>query len=257
MPDRWEVAHGLNPAVKDNKGDADNDGRLNEEEYVSGTDPQDSSSVASKLLYDFEDDTLSGYIWKENGLGGYFWRYGEGSWWKRVEGKGREGSTAWTSNSWYSYPSIFSTVVYSTGGLISFDILISSEGGKYLSFYIDGAKVGQWSSVNEYQHVEFLLPVGRHELEWAYQDDAQEYFGDSNIHLSVPRKDWNKVWLDNLFIPALPDSDNDGVIDGWEYHYFNKLDHDLTQDSDEDGVTDFDEFQAGSDPTDALNRNSR
>ncbi|WP_420882955.1 hypothetical protein [Zooshikella ganghwensis] len=55
---------------------------------------------------------------------------------------------------------------------------------------------------------------------------------------------------------ALPDSDNDGVTDGWEYHYFNKLDHDLTQDSDEDGVTDFDEFQAGSDPTDALNGNS-
>ncbi|RDH41273.1 hypothetical protein [Zooshikella ganghwensis] len=85
MPDSWEVAYRLNPAVKDNKGDADNDGRLNEEEYVAGTDPQDSSSIAPKVLIDFEDNTL----------GGYFWRYEGPSQWQRVAGKGKEGSTAW------------------------------------------------------------------------------------------------------------------------------------------------------------------
>ena len=35
MPDAWEVAHGLDPAVADNNGDFDNDGYTNLEEYLN------------------------------------------------------------------------------------------------------------------------------------------------------------------------------------------------------------------------------
>ena len=40
MDDDWEVAHGLDPTVKDSKQDPDNDRLKNRKEFVGGTDPQ-------------------------------------------------------------------------------------------------------------------------------------------------------------------------------------------------------------------------
>ncbi|NYZ65761.1 fibronectin type III domain-containing protein [Endozoicomonas sp. SM1973] len=227
MPDKWEVAHRLNPVVKDNKADADNDGVLNEEEYVAGTDPQDSSSLKAKVLVDFENEKL----------GGYFWRYEGPARWQRVEGKGVDNSTAWAATGIsHNQAMEVSTVVHSVGGLVSFEVATSSEGADRLRFYIDGQEVGNWSDIKDYQHAEFLLSAGRHTLTWRYQKDSSVDTGEDT------------VWVDNLFIPGQVDHDQDGVVDGWEYHYFNTLDHDLNQDSDEDGVSDFDEFKAGTNP---------
>ena len=47
------------------------------------------------------------------------------------------------------------------------------------------------------------------------------------------------------------DSDNDGMDDAWEMAYFNTLDRDGTGDFDGDGQSDFQEFLAGTDPTNA------
>ncbi|HXG46776.1 MAG TPA: lamin tail domain-containing protein, partial [Methylomirabilota bacterium] len=44
MPDAWEIAHGLNPAVNDANGDLDLDGLTNFEEYLAGTAPNDETS---------------------------------------------------------------------------------------------------------------------------------------------------------------------------------------------------------------------
>ena len=44
MPDVWEIAHGLDPAVKDADLDPDGDGMTNLQEYLAGTDPHDPLS---------------------------------------------------------------------------------------------------------------------------------------------------------------------------------------------------------------------
>ncbi len=44
MPDAWETANGLNPAVNDAAGDLDKDGWTNRNEYYAGTDPRSAAS---------------------------------------------------------------------------------------------------------------------------------------------------------------------------------------------------------------------
>ena len=44
MPDAYETANNLNPAVNDAAADLDNDGATNFEEYLNGTDPDDDDS---------------------------------------------------------------------------------------------------------------------------------------------------------------------------------------------------------------------
>lgn len=44
MPDSWESANGLNPAVNDANLDPDDDSLTNYQEYLAGTDPHDVRS---------------------------------------------------------------------------------------------------------------------------------------------------------------------------------------------------------------------
>ncbi len=44
MPDQWETARGLNPALDDTLDDPDNDGYANLDEFQAGTDPKDADS---------------------------------------------------------------------------------------------------------------------------------------------------------------------------------------------------------------------
>jgi hypothetical protein len=48
-----------------------------------------------------------------------------------------------------------------------------------------------------------------------------------------------------------PDTDGDGMDDDWEAACFGDLSHDGTADTDHDGLTDSNEFQTGTDPTNA------
>jgi hypothetical protein len=54
-----------------------------------------------------------------------------------------------------------------------------------------------------------------------------------------------------------PDDDNDGMPDDWEAQYaptLNPLIDDAQEDPDGDGVTNYNEFQSGTDPTDFYSR---
>jgi hypothetical protein len=46
------------------------------------------------------------------------------------------------------------------------------------------------------------------------------------------------------------DSDEDGMLDSWEMAYFGSLDQDGSDDFDDDGLSDLEEFQSNTDPTD-------
>jgi len=80
------------------------------------------------------------------------------------------------------------------------------------------------------------------------------YFGDFN---EGPHDDYDGDGLDNLgelqhlTDPTDPDTDSDGMPDGWEVQYgLDPLnDSDANGDIDGDGFTNLEEYQAGADPT--------
>ncbi|MGD2124962.1 MAG: DUF2341 domain-containing protein [Desulfobacteraceae bacterium] len=59
IPDDWEIAHGLNPAVVDSWNDLDNDGLTNLEEYERGTDPLNRDTDGDGILDGNEDGRIS------------------------------------------------------------------------------------------------------------------------------------------------------------------------------------------------------
>lgn len=83
-----------------------------------------------------------------------------------------------------------------------------------------------------------------------------EYFGDTS---QESEGDYDSDGLKNLgeyqhgTDPTNPDTDYDGIPDGWEVNYgFNPLDaSDSNADSDGDGLTNLEEYLGGSDPTGA------
>ncbi len=53
-----------------------------------------------------------------------------------------------------------------------------------------------------------------------------------------------------IYVTSAIDSDGDGMPDSWEMQYFGSLIQDATTDFDHDGITDLEEYQNGTDPTD-------
>lgn len=65
--------------------------------------------------------------------------------------------------------------------------------------------------------------------------------------------DWSDDTLTFITRLAPPDSDNDGLLDAWEWQYFGDLGTtDGTPDSDSDGLSDAAEYQIGTHPLDPL-----
>lgn len=55
---------------------------------------------------------------------------------------------------------------------LSFYYQVSSEAHDWLNFYVDGRRRGYWSGNQGWNRFAYLLPAGKHRLEWEYQKDA-------------------------------------------------------------------------------------
>jgi hypothetical protein len=53
---------------------------------------------------------------------------------------------------------------------------------------------------------------------------------------------------------ATDDVDGDGLLDSWEIHFFGDLGQEAAGDFDGDDFTNVEEFGAGTDPTDSMNK---
>jgi hypothetical protein len=53
---------------------------------------------------------------------------------------------------------------------------------------------------------------------------------------------------------ATGDADGDGLLDSWELQFFGDLSQEAAGDFDSDGFTNLEEFSAGTDPTDSMNK---
>uniref|UniRef100_UPI0030D91636 hypothetical protein n=1 Tax=uncultured Oceanicoccus sp. TaxID=1706381 RepID=UPI0030D91636 len=231
MPDGWEVQNGLNPLdAEDANSHTDEDGFSALEEYRSETDPNDAESIPPGVLIDFNGTDLPESLQWIN--------EGNQSWaldtFKPLEGRQslKSGTIA------HNQSSRIKVLVISAGGLVRFNLRVSSESCcDYLSFFLDDQLLQRWSGTVE-TTVSFELPAGYHVLEWRYHKDHSVNRGN------------DAAWIDQLFISAQEnvDSDTDGIDDLWEWGYFGDLNADLSFDTDSDGLTHLQEFQAGTEP---------
>jgi hypothetical protein len=79
-------------------------------------------------------------------------------------------------------------------GTVSFRFRISSEAGfDFLRFYVDGAKVGEWSGTANTTWQLFSTPItaGVHTLRWSYEKDGSASLGQ------------DAAWLDAVTTPAM------------------------------------------------------
>jgi hypothetical protein len=89
--------------------------------------------------------------------------------------------------------------------------------------------------------------VRLYEMEPTFKFDIE---GNYRVTLTVKDPSNNHatdiMWV---YVSTVEDSDSDGLPDSWEYDYFGNLSQSGTDDPDEDGLTNLEEYQAGTDPT--------
>jgi YD repeat-containing protein len=230
MPDLWEIEHGFDPNIDDGLQDADGDGRTNAGEHSDGTDPNDPASVSTTSLETFEDGTA----------GFYWYSIGDPVWSARaVQNRAVHGARA--AGAVLTRPgqsTTWETHIMSPGGTMVVNIFHNLWRDETLELLIDGQRRLYWWGRQNYTTYSIAIDPGPHHIKWLYSRPATSRNNGKS-----------EVWLDNIYLPALPDSDGDGIVDGWELRFFGGLDHDLSGDSDGDGASDAQEGAARSDPS--------
>ncbi len=256
LPNDFERFHGLDPHYPaDVVIDTDQDGFNIWQEFFARTNDSDPQVLPFGTYLGFEDNSFDDFYWLKHSPTDWFVDHYTGY----------QGEYALrTSLLSGGQASVLEVIINATGENLYFEMLDTEAEGWYLLYlYVDGIQQGMWiGGQNIFQHVEVPLSAGQHRLKWFYQNYSQ---GENND---------NMAWLDNLYIPALADSDYDGFKDGWEYLYFDDLTQDMVNDTDGDmlshaqeyvletnptlfdtdgdGVGDGEEVEQGSDPLDPL-----
>jgi len=130
---------------------------------------------------------------------------------------------------------------------LSFDYRVSSEqNGDYFSFIVNSSTYDIESGEVPWTNLSCSLKPGVNLIEFKYSKNGINSAG------------LDKVWIDNFKIkitgygtsPSNPDSDGDGMPDGYEVTYFlNPLSNaDRNQDADGDGLTNIQEFEQKTNP---------
>jgi D-glucuronyl C5-epimerase, beta-sandwich domain/Bacterial TSP3 repeat len=228
MSDAWELANDLDPSSDDAMDDPDGDGIGNYYEYAGNSDPATMDHLTAGAFEGFESGTLGKFDWVVSGDA--HWQVDKLN---PYSGNYSVSTPALADNQ----TSSLETTINCEGGPIRFYVSTSSQAdGDTLSFYLNGLLQAVWSGDTPYQLVSFTVPEGRNRFTWTYsKDSSAAAFED-------------KVWLDNISFPGKGDTDGDGILDGWEYRFFNGLDHALCGDSDNDGLLDLEEVVFGTDP---------
>ena len=216
LPDEWETAHGLNPAVNDASGNPDHDIYTNLQEYQNGTDPQVYNAPRSAYASMAVAGTFNGwtpgltnmclvadYYWRcdvtlTNASGVQFKFAANGGW-----------TTNWGENDQALFGVPLSGTAESTGGNISTTNILT---GTYRFAF------------SEQTRAYSLVAVATPDTDNDGVDDAWEQA--HNLNPKSAQDAWSDTDGDGLTAqeeyglngdPALADTDGDGAADYSEY----------------------------------------
>ena len=81
-----------------------------------------------------------------------------------------------------------------------------------------------------------------------FMPSDRSFLNQNALGLSADHSSINPTTVIGHLVIGNPDTDDDGLSDGWEAIYFGDLDIDGTGDADNDGLTDLEEYQQGTSP---------
>ncbi len=134
--------------------------------------------IANRYSDDFESGNLKRLAWTTSGTSPWFVQTNVASLGKYAAQAGLAGNSASSS---------LLLTATSIGGSATFDYKVSSEAGfDFLSFYIDGNLVQQWSGEIDWNTFGFAIAPGTHTFEWRYSKDSSGSSGSDT------------AWIDNV-----------------------------------------------------------